>query len=72
MATTTKRGFGMLPCPCCGEEQASVMLTLADDDSECFKCVECDADFSKATIREFMAKWGAVMTWLETMPVLAQ
>ena len=60
-----------LPCPCCGEETASLSLhlaTLDDTGGENFTCQECDTAFSVDSVREFIAKWGTFLAWLDTIP----
>jgi transcription elongation factor Elf1 len=64
-ATTTSRGL-TLPCPCCGQAESSVALSLAD--GETFQCKECDAEFTADDVRAFIAKWSLVLAWIDTMP----
>ncbi len=64
---TIKTSKGLyLPCPCCGEEEASINLCLADMES--FKCVECDGEFTLEYIHTFIAKWSRVAAWIESAP----
>lgn len=71
-APTVRRGFGNLPCPLCSE-QGTVTLTLDDFEGEeaCF-CGECESTFSLATVRDFIAHWNRVLTWLDTAPALPE
>lgn len=58
------KGWGTLPCPCCGEQQASITLDLTDCES--FHCADCDADFSAADVRVFLQRWTQVLWWLDS------
>ena len=44
----------LLPCPCCGEASATIVLELAD--METFTCRECDTEFAAATVQAFLAQ----------------
>jgi hypothetical protein len=69
MATenTTEKTLGiLLPCPCCGEAGASIQLSLSDGDS--MRCLDCDGEFTLASIREILARWPVVVKWIESMP----
>jgi transposase-like protein len=61
-----KKGFGYLPCPLCGAE-ATVSVDL--DDLANFECHECDENFTADDLRERMARWSAVLSWLDAAPV---
>ncbi len=63
--TATERGL-TLPCPCCGEAEATVLLSLADLES--CHCADCDADFTLADVRAFLDRWGKVLVWVGTFP----
>lgn len=56
----------LLPCPHCGETDASITLNLADGES--FTCLECENDFTAADVRSFIARWTRLLTWLDGMP----
>lgn len=64
--TTTIRTGILLPCPRCGEEDATVLLNLAEPDS--CHCSECDEDFSLSDIENLVARWRKVIDWIDTMP----
>ena len=71
-ATTTAaeaqaRGF-LLPCPKCGEAGATIDLTLSD--LETFHCQDCDTAFEAADVRAFIARWSAVLAWVDAAPRL--
>ncbi len=66
MATTTERGI-LLPCPLCGEKDATLHLSLGDGDT--VKCGECDNEFSLDVVREIIQRWPAVLKWIDAMPV---
>jgi hypothetical protein len=55
------RGLGLLPCPLCGEQQATIDLCLADFN---LRCQDCDSDLAVADIEAFIAKWQRVLDWL--------
>lgn len=59
------RPVGLLPCPCCGETEATVTLNLADFE---FACLDCEATFSREDVETFLRKWGAVLRWLDAAP----
>jgi len=64
-AATATRG-ATLPCPCCGEANATITLNLADGES--LACQDCSADFSTADVRNFIAKWAPMLAWVDAMP----
>jgi hypothetical protein len=60
-----------LPCPLCGEADAAIALNLAtldDTAGDNFTCKVCDVDFSIDTVRQLMARWSKVLSWIETAP----
>jgi hypothetical protein len=59
------KGWGALPCPCCGEARATVTLDLAGLDL--FHCQDCDADFDAASVRAFIERWGKVLRWIDAV-----
>ncbi|MBV8094432.1 MAG: hypothetical protein JO110_14645 [Acetobacteraceae bacterium] len=65
MAPATTRGLS-LPCPLCGEADADIYLSLADGDT--CRCGSCDNEFTLTDVRNLMAKWQKVLTWMDTMP----
>jgi hypothetical protein len=67
----TGRGFGFLPCPKCGEAEVSIALIITDltADDAC-KCCECDAEFSLDDVRQFIARWGRVLAWIDQAPIV--
>lgn len=66
-----RRGFGDLPCPLCGAEEAMVLLDLrATTDEDSFKCDECSETFGMERIKAFLAKWAPVVKWLECCPTI--
>jgi hypothetical protein len=62
-AAAVKKGWGTLPCPLCGEAQATVHLDLTDCES--FHCCDCDSDFTADDVRAFIEKWQPVLYWCE-------
>jgi transcription elongation factor Elf1 len=66
MTTDTTAATGVtLPCPCCGDAEASISLNLVD---RTFKCNVCDADFDMEFVQLVLTKWTRVAKWVETMP----
>ena len=68
---TTARGFGLLRCPLCGNAEANISIDLANltADDAC-KCPECGETFSLDTVRESIAAWQRVLTWIDTAPAI--
>jgi hypothetical protein len=60
-----KKGL-LLPCPLCGEQQASISLYLDDMDTCC--CRECSEEFSLDAVRDMIAKWQRVLAWVDSAP----
>jgi transcription elongation factor Elf1 len=66
MTTDTTAATGiLLPCPCCGDAEASISLNLADGT---LKCNVCDADFDLDFVRLLISKWTRVVAWIGAMP----
>ncbi len=67
--TAAKAGqpVGLLPCPCCGEGQATISLNLADFE---FTCMDCEATFTRDDLEAFLRKWTAVLRWLDGAPTV--
>jgi hypothetical protein len=63
--TETTKGL-LLPCPLCGEADATLSLNLAEPTE--LHCQECDADFTTADVRNLIARWQPVLAWIDTMP----
>jgi len=59
-----ERGI-LLPCPCCGEPEATIDLTLA---TRVLHCQECDTEFTTQDVANLIAKWQPVLAWLQQMP----
>jgi len=57
-----------MPCPCCGEPDASISVQLADLDGEAFFCRECEGTFTFEFMQTVIKKWSAVMTWVASVP----
>jgi uncharacterized protein (DUF983 family) len=56
----------LLPCPHCGESEATITLNLSD--METMTCQECDAEFTTDDVRNIIAKWTPVLKWLDAAP----
>ena len=55
-----------LPCPCCGEECATIFVSLADPDQ--FECQDCSTSFTADEVKNFIKVWSETLAWLKTMP----
>lgn len=66
------RGFGALPCPKCNEVgMVSINLDNLDGDDAC-QCRECDETFSLSLIRDILDRWGKVVAWIDSAPVVEE
>jgi transcription initiation factor IIE alpha subunit len=68
MQTSTTPGI-LLPCPKCGEPEATITLHLSE--GNLFTCTECEAEFSADDLHAIIRKWQKVLTWVEAMPTQA-
>lgn len=66
-----RRGFGALPCPACGAAEASISIDLDDltGDEACV-CGECSNHFCLDHVRDIIAKWGKILQWIDSAPVM--
>lgn len=69
-ATTTGKALKplLLPCPCCGNEEASISVQLAYLDDQTFRCNECEEEFCADYMRSLVAKWSRLLAWLDMVP----
>ena len=68
-----KRGFGSLPCPRCGEDGGVISIDLNDlTAGEACQCRECDVYFSLDDVRDIIAKWAPILTWIDAAPILVE
>jgi transposase-like protein len=61
-------GVGLLRCPRCGENGATIDLHLNDAS---FGCQDCDEAFEIDEVRDMIAavkKWERVLKWVALMP----
>jgi len=66
MATANETATGiLLPCPCCGENEAGISLRLED---KSFQCSACDGEFTLDCIKAIMARWQKIVQWVDSMP----
>jgi hypothetical protein len=71
MMTCTKSLTAIkLPCPKCGEAEACISLSLfcLDDDDAQFTCTECEAEFGRNEITEFIRRWTKLLAWMDLAP----
>ena len=59
------KGFGLLPCIKCGND-CCVRLDL--DDCDRFNCTSCDEEYTRDEVSMTLAKWRAVLEWIDTLP----
>jgi hypothetical protein len=62
---TTRRGFGPLTCPLCGQDCA---ISLNLEDLETCTCPECSEEFTLDTVRDVIARWQKVLAWVDLCP----
>jgi hypothetical protein len=62
-----KRGLGLVPCPLCGQEEATIDLCLADG---AFRCQDCEGDFGVEEIHLRITKWQKLLALHAVLPVL--
>ena len=67
--TIQPRGFGNLPCPKCGEEAVVTLRLDSFEEDDACKCASCEVEFPLADVRDLIAKWSRVLTWLESAPL---
>lgn len=60
----------LLPCPLCGEPNASICLNLSD--GQTFTCHECEGEFVVADVQRFITRWSAVLAWVGALPSLPE
>ncbi len=65
-ATDTQRGFSVR-CLHCGQEES---IRIDAHDLHNFTCSSCDAEFTADDVREELARWGKLLAWLDTSPIL--
>lgn len=64
---STKTTTGLtLPCPRCGELNASPILHLSDGST--FSCQECEGEFTADALRDIIRRWAKVLAWVDAMP----
>ena len=64
--TTTASATGVsLPCPRCGEAQATMMLDMSSKE---FTCQECNEVFHVDEMRDVVARWTRIIGWVDLMP----
>jgi len=61
---TNEQGWGLLPCPCCGEE---VVIVLDLETLASFYCRHCKCRFERDVVEAFRDRWGEVLAWIDRM-----
>jgi transcription elongation factor Elf1 len=58
-----------LPCPCCGQQEASISVNLAFLEGEgALRCNECEEEFDVQTVRALIRRWTKVLDWVCAAP----
>jgi Zn ribbon nucleic-acid-binding protein len=65
VATAKPRGFAGIKCIHCNEEDA---VTVRVADVATFHCVECSEDFGADDVADMLARWQAVLAWVQLAP----
>lgn len=60
-----RKGFGLLPCPLCGQPEVIVRLDL--DDLKSCTCGECEESFDLDDVREWIGKWSRVLKTVDAL-----
>jgi hypothetical protein len=60
-----KKGFGELTCPLCGQDGA---IGLSLEDLESCTCPSCSEEFTLDAVRDVIAKWQRVLSWVDSCP----
>lgn len=65
-----RHGWGLLPCPRCGEK-ATISINLANlTEEDACKCNECEGEFGVDNIRYLLLQWTPVIQWISQAPEL--
>lgn len=67
-APAARDGGLLLPCPRCGQAEASVTLYLADLDT--LECGDCGEEFTLDEVRALVERWGRIIAWIDQAPRL--
>jgi Zn ribbon nucleic-acid-binding protein len=59
------RGFAGVKCIHCNEADA---VTVRVADVATFHCVECGEDFGTDDVADMLARWQAVLAWVQLAP----
>lgn len=62
------QGFGHLPCPFCGEQEALMYLDLGTCRE--FRCGVNDCEFTATDVQSILERWQPVLAWLQSAPVI--
>ena len=65
-----RRGFAGIRCPLCGSADDVQSLDL--DDLSTFRCGGCDEQYSLDDVRQLVASWQRVLTWIDAAPVVEE
>jgi hypothetical protein len=64
----------LMPCPCCGEKEASVDVRLwALGEGNEFFCNDCNTEFCRDEVTEMLSQWQRwvkLMAWVEQVPTV--
>jgi uncharacterized protein (DUF983 family) len=65
--TLSERGL-TLPCPRCGQAEATFAVRLTDPSE--VTCEDCEEDIAVDELRDLIRKWQPICVWLHTFPVV--
>jgi uncharacterized protein (DUF983 family) len=65
--TLAERGL-TLPCPRCGQAEATFVVRLTDPSE--VTCEDCEESIAVAELRDIIRKWGPIIGWLDSFPVV--
>ncbi len=66
--TASRRGFRGVRCPLCGSADDTQTVEL--DNLDTFHCAGCDSEYTADDLREAIAAWQRVLTWIDAAPAL--
>jgi uncharacterized protein (DUF983 family) len=65
--TLAERGL-TLPCPRCGQAEATFVVRLTDPSE--VTCEDCEESIAVAELNDIIRKWIPICAWLHTFPVV--
>ena len=68
-AKSVRRGFPGIRCPLCGNDDVQ---SLDLDDLQTFHCGGCEESYTTEDVRELLAGWQKVLTWIDGAPAVEE